>query len=858
MTGTGGKVTNSSGFDIIFSSSASCASTLNFEVQSYTASTGALTAWVQVPSLSAGSVIYMCYGNPSISTDQSNKTAVWDSNYQIVQHLDDSAATTVVADSTSNGNNGTAAANTSTKSTTGEIGNALNFNGSTDSVNDGDPSATNTTTGDMTLEMWVNRSSFSIDGAWETVTHGDGVDNGFQIFDNANGSSSTLRFLYFDPFGRSFSVSTATSLNANTWYDLAVTQHGAVTSWYVNGVLDSSSTNGNGAVGYEATSSPLLLMAPSHAPGKMDEFRFSNALRSASWLLTSYSNQSSPSTFYTVGSETVPPVVVTPSTLPNGAPGTPYSQTLTVSGGSGPYTWSVSSGTLPSGLTLDTTSTGSTTTISGTPTTPQTASFTVQAVATAGGTGSQAYSVTIAFTVSSPPQSLSGVSGNTKAFLSWSAPSFNGGTAISNYLVYDKMTGGGSFTLYATLPPSQTTETVTGLTNAQSYDFEVIAENSTGNSAPSNIVSVTPAVPTPAICYAVASGNWSSPSVWASTSGGTGGSCTAAGGVGLPVMGSTVFVLPGVPGAATNADLVVINSGVTVHIPAGLGIELSNNVYNGGIGDALTINGTNSTTYGALVIDNKALLEVHGASSSNDNFLNINQYGVLQTMPGGAFWIGSGANNPNLIVSGRFYSGCLDQTAYPTPFCAGNAGGWVTGSVGSTNNITAVSSLPAGLAVGDLVELNLPQSPTSVGYPYAINGVTPPPAPPVQPTTNDTGTSPMKTCGSVATCLIPESTPLCVVGISGSSVSLGWPQGGTTANPYCTGAETAINVTSAGSGQMWLNKPAFLWGDPSQFTWNNAVSQTITDTNSNSYLDATHTGLGIGSGPISNAAGTAW
>jgi hypothetical protein len=49
--------------------------------------------------------------------------------------------------------------------------------------------------------------------------------------------------------------------------------------------------------------------------------------------------------------------------LPNGQTGAAYSSTLAATGGVSPYTWSLTSGTLPAGLTLD----ASTGAITGTP-----------------------------------------------------------------------------------------------------------------------------------------------------------------------------------------------------------------------------------------------------------------------------------------------------------------------------------------------------------------------------------------------------------------------------------------------------------------------------------------------------------
>jgi hypothetical protein len=67
-------------------------------------------------------------------------------------------------------------------------------------------------------------------------------------------------------------------------------------------------------------------------------------------------------------------LIVTTTSLPNGAQGVPYSATLGAAGGTPPYTWSVTSGTLPAGLNLDPNSG----IISGTPTTPGASPITVQ------------------------------------------------------------------------------------------------------------------------------------------------------------------------------------------------------------------------------------------------------------------------------------------------------------------------------------------------------------------------------------------------------------------------------------------------------------------------------------------------
>lgn len=81
------------------------------------------------------------------------------------------------------------------------------------------------------------------------------------------------------------------------------------------------------------------------------------------------------------------------ASLPGGTVGLAYpSQILTASGGTPPYSWSVSSGTLPAGLTLDPPSG----TISGTPTAAGTSSFTVTVTDAAKNTASKPFSIVVA------------------------------------------------------------------------------------------------------------------------------------------------------------------------------------------------------------------------------------------------------------------------------------------------------------------------------------------------------------------------------------------------------------------------------------------------------------------------------
>ncbi len=96
-------------------------------------------------------------------------------------------------------------------------------------------------------------------------------------------------------------------------------------------------------------------------------------------------------------------IAVNPAALPAGTAGTPYNQSVTATGGTGAYTFSVSAGALPAGLTLN----AATGAITGTPTSAATNSFTITATDGNGATGSRAFTFTVNAAVSVNPATLS-------------------------------------------------------------------------------------------------------------------------------------------------------------------------------------------------------------------------------------------------------------------------------------------------------------------------------------------------------------------------------------------------------------------------------------------------------------------
>lgn len=86
-----------------------------------------------------------------------------------------------------------------------------------------------------------------------------------------------------------------------------------------------------------------------------------------------------------------PPLGITTLSLPNGTLNQPYSATMSAAGGTPPYTWAITAGTLQSGLTFNT----STGVISGTPTVASTVSLTFQVTDSAAHTATATLSLSV-------------------------------------------------------------------------------------------------------------------------------------------------------------------------------------------------------------------------------------------------------------------------------------------------------------------------------------------------------------------------------------------------------------------------------------------------------------------------------
>jgi uncharacterized protein (TIGR03437 family) len=257
------------------------------------------------------------------------------------------------------------------------------------------------------------------------------------------------------------------------------------------------------------------------------------------------------------------PVSVKAPSLPDAVSGAPYTQTLTAIGGNPPYSWSLLSGALPTGLSLSASGT-----ISGNPSVPGTSVFAVQATDASGGVASAGATILVkptpivissgalpsGVTGSGYPQQVLGASGGVAPYVfSITSGGLPPGMSLTNGVISGTPTLDGTFPFTVTVADAAGNHANSALSiivRVSTSDLQLLAGSvsfslGTGASSlpPSQAVGVQSTIVAQPVSYAV---SVSPPSSWLSVT----GAGTTPGSLNVGLTNAAQSLLPGVSQAA--------------------------------------------------------------------------------------------------------------------------------------------------------------------------------------------------------------------------------------------------------------------------------------------------------------------
>lgn len=270
--------TQNSGQDLRFVD-ADGSTVLSHEIEKWDES-GNCYVWVKVPQIDAASdtdSIWMYYGN-SGAADGQNASGVWDANFKMVQHFEETSGS--ISDSTGSANHGTN--NGAASTTAGRVGNARTFNGSSQYISVPHASSLNMTSA-VSISAWIKADAGGLSGYDTVVFKGTAADTANYYLDTYGTNAA---FGYYNG-GWQEQMTGWLGLKSSTWYFLAATYSDSSnrTQIYVDGkllldVADYSSLVTNS----QSLTIGRYQAAGEYFSGTLDEVRVSNTARSADWM----------------------------------------------------------------------------------------------------------------------------------------------------------------------------------------------------------------------------------------------------------------------------------------------------------------------------------------------------------------------------------------------------------------------------------------------------------------------------------------------------------------------------------------------------------------------------------------------
>jgi hypothetical protein len=237
---------------------------------------------------------------------------VWDSSYADVEHFNETSGSHL--DSTATDADGTTVTVTQQGANIGKMYGADEFDGTDDIVAVPTQTAIQMT-GDATLEAWVKLDGLpTVRAEQGTIIqkNAPGVA-AYQLF--VSNSTNKPLFSWANTTPTTYFTRYDTALTTGVWYHLVGVKDGATMRFYFNGSATGTVTGSPTGTIVSSTVAPMRFGSPNASgrlDGFIDEIRFSNSVRSATWVSTEYNNQSAPATFFSTwgAEEDVPELTI--------------------------------------------------------------------------------------------------------------------------------------------------------------------------------------------------------------------------------------------------------------------------------------------------------------------------------------------------------------------------------------------------------------------------------------------------------------------------------------------------------------------------------------------------------------------
>lgn len=275
----------------------------SFEIEQFDGATGALVAWVNVPTFDGNETLYLYYGGGT--EDRMNAELTWPASvFTGVWHLSD-ATTILAADSTTADHDLTSTGAEIPADTSGNTARARAFDGDRLAVADPADGSLDKGTSSFSYSAWAYVETSL--GDYDMVLYKGGSQGGDPGYDLELGRTTWRAFLASATQDRSVTFGNEVDL-LNRWVHLvAVVDRSAQRlRTYTNGafvaevditaVVDVDNARGLN-VGYPTY--PFR--------GKIDEVRIYAQALSPAWIATEYANLSAPASFVMAGSEEAAP-----------------------------------------------------------------------------------------------------------------------------------------------------------------------------------------------------------------------------------------------------------------------------------------------------------------------------------------------------------------------------------------------------------------------------------------------------------------------------------------------------------------------------------------------------------------------